>query len=384
MVLPLRLGIDALSLSEYGGFQHIIKILSYPEIIEKYGFKKVIIWGNENICNEITPSSLFEVNKITNNDLISRLYWQKFKLNNEAKNSCDIIFAPGGIYLSNHRPYVTMFQNLLVFDKNQIKEEGLTFLRFKTWILKFFQSYSFKNSDGLIYISENAKDYLFDNYNNVVKNLNSTIIPIGVDENFEIEKRNFRVYNNQKPFKLLYVSTVKSYKHQWMLIDAVSLLLKNGYNITLDLLGGGDRKFIKKLNKSIDKLGNNSNKVTFHGKQDQEIVKKYYESSDLLVYPSSCENCPSIILEAMSYGLPIASSNLRPMTDIMGASALYFDHTNIRSIAETIEVFMKNTKLRSKLSLELFNKSKKYKWEIVTEATFSYLSKISKNYLFKE
>lgn len=380
----MRLGIDALSLSEYGGFQHIIKILSYPDIIKKYGFEKVIVWGNENICNEITSSSLFEINKITNNDLIRRLYWQKFKLNNEAINNCDIIFAPGGIYISNHRPYVTMFQNLLVFDKYQIKKEGFTFLRFKTWILKFFQSYSFKNSDGIIFISKNAKDYLLKNYNNIVKNLNSTIIPIGVDNNFQIEKRNIKIYNNQKTFKLLYVSTVKSYKHQWNLIDAVSLLINNGYNITLDLLGGGDKKFINKLNKSIDKLGRNSDKVTFHGKQDQRIVKKYYESSDLLVYPSSCENCPSIILEAMSYGLPIASSNLRPMTDILGDSALYFDHTNIISIAETVEVFIKNVELRSKLSLELFNKSKKYNWEIITENTFSYLSEIAKQHLINK
>ena len=113
----MRIGIDALSLSEYGGFQHIIKILFYPDIIKKYGFEKVIIWGNDNICRSITSSSLFEVHKIRKNDLISRLYWQKFCLNKEAKNNCDIIFAPGGIYLNNHRPYVTMFQNLLVFDK---------------------------------------------------------------------------------------------------------------------------------------------------------------------------------------------------------------------------------------------------------------------------
>ena len=79
------------------------------------------------------------------------------------------------------------------------------------------------------------------------------------------------------------------------------------------------------------------NRVFHHGKMDYEKVRKYYEFADIFVYSSSCENAPSIILEAMSYGLPIASSNMRPMTDIMSESAVYFDHSNINSIARTIE-----------------------------------------------
>jgi glycosyltransferase involved in cell wall biosynthesis len=374
------LGIDALSLSEYGGFQHILKLLSYPEIIEKHGFKKVVVWGNNNLCEEISSSNLLEINRIKKNDLISRLYWQKFQLNKVAKNKCDIIFSPGGIYLSKHRPYVTMFQNLLVFDKDQIKQEGLTFLRFKIWLLTFFQSYTFKNSDGLIYISENAKDYLLKNYVNVVNRLNSKTIPLGVDSNFDITKRIFKNYTKEKSFKLLYVSTIKSYKHQWNLIDAVSILINNGYNVTLDLLGGGDKKFIKKVYRSIERLGKNKNKVHFHGKVDQKIVKQFYESSDLLVYPSSCENCPSIVLEAMSYGLPIASSNLRPMTDIMENSALYFDHSNINSIAQTIEQLINDIELRKKISISLYHKSRDYSWELCADRTFSYISKIAKQY----
>ena len=54
------LGIDGLSISVGGGLQHLIKILSYKEIIKKYGIRKVIVWGNEMLINRLTESNLIE------------------------------------------------------------------------------------------------------------------------------------------------------------------------------------------------------------------------------------------------------------------------------------------------------------------------------------
>ena len=52
------IGIDALSLLDGGGLQHILRILSYPEIIKKYGFTKVIVWGNDTLIKNINKCKI--------------------------------------------------------------------------------------------------------------------------------------------------------------------------------------------------------------------------------------------------------------------------------------------------------------------------------------
>jgi len=191
-------------------------------------------------------------------------------------------------------------------------------------------------------------------------------------------------HTDKRSLNILYVSTVKSYKHHTNLINAFQILLEKGYNLELNLVGGGDKIFIRKMKNSMklinDKYGE---KVFYHGKIDFDKINIYYEKADIFVYPSSCENLPLIILESMSYGIPIACSNLRPMTDILGDSAVYFNHNDIDSIAKRIEELVNNIEYRKNTSLELYAKSMNYSWELCVDRTFSYISKIANKYYNK-
>ena len=275
-----------------------------------------------------------------------------------------------------------MCQNMLVFDNSQLTNEGYTFLRLKTILLKYFQSFSFKNSDGLIFLSEYAKDYLYNYYNKIVSETENTVIPHGINKaKLNVKLKTHYEHTNKRSLNILYVSTVKSYKHHTDLINAFQILLEKGYNLKLNLVGGGDKIFIRKMKNSMklinDKYGE---KVFYHGKIDFDKINIYYEKADIFVYPSSCENLPLIILESMSYGIPIACSNLRPMTDIMGESAVYFDYSDVNSIAQTIEELINNVELRRKISHELYNKSKSFSWELCADKTFSFISNIATNH----
>ena len=55
----------------------------------------------------------------------------------------------------------------------------------------------------------------------------------------------------ESKIKLLYVSTVKQYKHQWNLIEAVALLKQQGFPLELHLIGSGDGTAIKRMRKAI-------------------------------------------------------------------------------------------------------------------------------------
>ena len=114
------LGIDASNLTEYGGLNHLLSILSYPEIIKKYGFKKVIIWCDVKIINLIYKDDLYKIVCIKNNNLFKRLLWQRYNLSLQAVKECDIVFAPGGVYISKYKPYALCVSHLYPY-KNIIR-----------------------------------------------------------------------------------------------------------------------------------------------------------------------------------------------------------------------------------------------------------------------
>ena len=71
--------------------------------------------------------------------------------------------------------------------------------------------------------------------------------------------------NASIPVKLLYVSTVDLYKHQWNVVSAVSELRKEGFDIKLTLVGSSYPKALEKLNALIDKVDKNKKFINYEG-----------------------------------------------------------------------------------------------------------------------
>ena len=67
-----------------------------------------------------------------------RTIWQIFKLSAEVKKEgCSILFVPGGSYAGTYLPVVTMSQNLLPFEINELKRFGFSFMTLKLLMLRF-------------------------------------------------------------------------------------------------------------------------------------------------------------------------------------------------------------------------------------------------------
>ena len=55
--------------------------------------------------------------------------------------------------------------------------------------------------------------------------------------------------------------------------------------------------------------GDGSNLLGIPPVSEEEILAKYYSAADILLYPSIADNCPLVVLEAMTCGLPVVSFN---------------------------------------------------------------------------
>ncbi len=146
-----------------------------------------------------------------------RLYWQLFTLDRLVrKERCDALFVPGGTYTGAFRPFVTISQNLLPFEWTEVWRYGVSWMLLKMLLLYKSQKRTFVRANGVIYLTRYARNVVIKK----VKQLRgkSVVIPHGVDKRFLLsprEQRDIGSYSSQHPFRILYVSSVDVYKHQW-------------------------------------------------------------------------------------------------------------------------------------------------------------------------
>ena len=87
----------------------------------------------------------------------------------------------------------------------------------------------------------------------------------------------------------------------------------------------------------------------YHGHLSHSETLDWYNQADLFAYPSSCENLPIILLEAMAVGLPIACSDRGPMPEVLKDAGVYFNPENPSSIAASLKLLLQDESLRENL-----------------------------------
>ena len=66
-------------------------------------------------------------------------------------------------------------------------------------------------------------------------------------------------------------------------------------------------------------------------------IQTYYSSACIYVLSSRWEGMPLVLVEAMSHGLPIVSSDLPVCKEILGDFGLFFKNGDIRELAQRME-----------------------------------------------
>ena len=270
-----------------------------------------------------------------------------------------------------------MFQNMQIFEtKERNRERKKEWLRLK--LLQLAQRHTFQKASGLICLSEYAHNYLTQYYPRLVDKTSVQLIAHGT-ETFNNDTPVSRTENSNDPqiLKILYVSTVKKYKHQWTLIDAVDLLREEGIPIELHLVGGGDSQALSWVRKATQKKDPEREFVFVHGSLSYEETLEWYNKVDMFVFPSTCETFGISLLEAMTAGLPIASSYQGPMPEVLKDAGLYFNPESVTSIKNCLRFMIENRNLRQRLGIKAKQYSQTYSWKKCADETFGFLSSVS-------
>ena len=167
-------------------------------------------------------------------------------------------------------------------------------------------------------------------YNNKIK-----VIPNGIDpEYFNPEK---------KEEKILVVTRLFERKGVQYVIDA----MKDINNHELVLCGDGPYK--EQLKQQISKL--NLKNVHLLGYVSYEQLKNEYETSSIFVLPSSAENFPVVLLEAMASGCAIITTNVTGCPEVVGDAALLVRPKSSEDIRNALVKLINNDELRNELGV---------------------------------
>ena len=248
-------------------------------------------------------------------------------------------------------------------------------------LLRMLQSRSFRNADGVIFLTEYARQSVL----RITGKLTcaTTIISHGLSPRFLMPPKAqypLNDYNTVKPYKLLYVSTVDQYKHQWHVVEAVHVLRQEGCPVALELVGSAYPPALERLKATMIRFDPERVWAHYHGAVPYKTLHTLYSQADLGLFASSCETFGIILLESMAAGLPIACSNRSAMPEVLGDAGLYFDPEKPAEIAQVLRTFINSVELRSEKANAGFERCQQYSWLHCADNTFSFIVQIAKQY----
>lgn len=363
----LTLGIDASNIRAGGGLKHLVELLRHSSAhIEN--FERIVLWVPESLAQLYGEQKRLEVVGVRafEKGLIRRFLWRILKMKPYVKKHCDVLFVPGGISLNAGVPEVVMSQNMQPFMREERVREGIGKARLRLEALKVLQGRSFKRACAVLFLSDYAKDCLG---STLPSRVETAVIPHGIDEEFRVHKPKIGLAT---PANILYVSTLNTYKHQLEVVDAVELLHRRGHRIALQLVGGGLEPYMTAVLKKIKKVNEKADcqLVTYEGQKSFSDLPSVYQSADVFLFASTCENLPNILLEAMASWKPIVCSNVRPMTDVLKGAGLYFDAKCPVQIADALAQMLEDKRKREQFAADGRTLSMEYSWDICAQKTF--------------
>jgi glycosyltransferase involved in cell wall biosynthesis len=311
--------------------------------------------GNDNI-KLITYSDLLAKPAV---NMLWHLFILPFTFNFK---KYDFVFLPAG----NRRlfcrypikTYITMH------DLSQYHIEN-KYDKFRMFYVKKIIPRYLKKAQVIFSISESTKKDLLKYYNldgkKIVINHNGFDSTAYSDKCGITEKNEKKASAEEKKY-ILYVARIEHPgKNHLNLIKAYEMLpeaVKKEYDLVFagSLWSDGE-----KVTEYAAKSGDSKN-IKFLGFVKDEAMPGLYRNASLYAFPSFYEGFGIPILEAMSSGVPVVSSNTSSLPEVGGDAIITFNPDKPAEIMEKIEQVLSDTELQKKMIKKGLSRVKEFSW----------------------
>jgi len=221
-------------------------------------------------------------------------------------------------------------------------------------VLRFFEEQTLERSNKLIAVSDFTRRELLKYYN--VKEDKIRVIHNGVDiHKFAPPEDKAKVKQelgfSNKEFNILSVGRLYARKGLFTLIKSVSIVAKKYRNVKLIISGKGQSNEMKKLVDYAEKLGIYSN-ILFTGYFPDAKLPKLYQAADIFAFSTFYENLPFAVLEALSSRLPVVTTNVGGIPEMIedGKNGFLVPPANSAALSNRIIYLIENPAAASEMA----------------------------------
>ncbi|HSV27087.1 MAG TPA: glycosyltransferase family 4 protein [Sedimentisphaerales bacterium] len=175
-----------------------------------------------------------------------------------------------------------------------------------------------------------------------------TVIPNGINDAFRPGSKEKRI--------LLAGRIVQSKGFQYA-IEALSGLPPEW---KVDIAGDGT--YLEELKSLAGRAGV---AAVFHGWLDRSDagLRELFAKSSIFVFPSEAENFPTVLLEAMSAGMAIITSNAGGCPEVVGEAAMLVPPRDPAAVRRCLDQLIQNPSLMEQLSAAGIERAARFSWQ---------------------
>jgi len=313
----------------------------------------------------------------TENPLL-RAAWEKMCLSSILEREhADVLFCPGGL-VSTRPPEgcrtVTMFRNMTPFDKRARSGVPFGLQRVRNWMLERLLLRGMAVADLTIFISDYARGVIEARLD--VHNAKTILHGIAAEFRTDGQKVARPKQLPQGKY-LLYVSKFESYKHQAEVVQGFSRLARElQRQYTLVLVGENNYPSARRVAAMKDSLCE-AGSVWILGSVPYAELPAFYHHAEAIIFASSCENCPNILLESLASGRPVLSSNVMPMPEFGGGGIEYFSPFDPEDIARAVRRVLTDPVHARQVADAGLSESRRFDWRQSAAQTWEALTSLA-------
>jgi glycosyltransferase involved in cell wall biosynthesis len=371
----MKIGVNLLYIipGKIGGTETYIRNLLNELLIVDQGNEYIIYLtdeARESFCDINSKAAIVSVGNFKNK--VMRILWEQFVFPFVVKtNGVQVLFSPGYVI-----PLLAPCKHVVTIHDMLFRRYPQTIHIIKRLYWKMCIPLSIKYADVVITVSEFSKREIEKYYPSFQNKI--VVTPEAVDR--KIFYKTVKADQNQllqsvpKKF-MLCVATLNPHKNVEILLTAISVLnKKNQLKVNLVLIGNKERA-LSVINLMMENEGIND-QIKMLGYVSTEELCSLYSAAQLFILPSLYEGFGLPILEAMSCGCPVISSNAASMMEVGGMAASYFDPVNVNDLVEKIKQVYFNESMRSNMIELGYRNIEKFDWSITAKLTLNAINSL--------
>jgi glycosyltransferase involved in cell wall biosynthesis len=291
-----------------------------------------------------------------------------------------VLFSPASTMPAfSPAPCVVMLQNAAPFlPASELSKFDLP-VRLRMIVLRCFIQVSVKRAAAIIFLSETFRRLISPGIRKIQPN--DVVLyharPTLKDASPEEVQNLTHTLGISGPY-LLCVSHIYPYKNLTELIRAFGLLGTDAVQLVLVGQAISQEKYLAEVTEAAQKASRFPGQVLLTGGLPHDQVQLLLKGCLAFVFPSTCENCPIGLIEAMHWHVPIACSEVGVMPEIAGNAALLFDPYLPEAIAVALRTLIMDSEVRAELTSQSEHELLRFDTPAaVADATWQVLFRVS-------